>query len=445
MHPGKVRAGSDEILAEINIRIMQVKYIPKLDNNYSPIAGREVAFSVLTPDVPKGKFYVVIAVHGIGERSGGTQEHLENLVLGQKQPDGTRKWPFVTDDMKKAVDQYNLLMIIPTYETNAFFEPSKVNYVFDYVKANYQVHDKFMLTGFSYGGGAVVKYITSSLANASRVAYAIPCAAVNSLADPTIPGKANVPVHAFSNDNDPTVNVSNTKTIITAINASNPTPRALQTIFRTNGHGGNNEAWSLTPPKAPGGQGFTDAAENIYQVFQDIIANGPRQMKGGAVIQPPATPDPVPQPPLDTLKAEFNLTDGQVITTDKFILDASASIGMKDDWQAYGWDIKPIENGSWAAMPSGGMYGGPKKELVNLSNGKYSIGLTVMNKAGQAAKKTVTIEVKISAGPVPKTAIGFDSTTDLITYSDGATERGTANFSGGKWVVKNLAGQIINF
>jgi predicted esterase len=432
----------------------KVEYFPKRTNSWDTKTLRQTAFLAASPDnnAPK-PWKLMVAVHGVGERGPGTTDNLKNLWLGfDYNNDGIREAPgFVTADMKKAINQYGIVLIIPTYETNEFFEPSKINELYEWAQANFSLHPKMLLTGFSYGGGAVFKYISSSLSNAQRVAYAVPCAGVSSLVDASIPGKAGIPVHAFSNDKDPTVNVSNTINQVNNINKSNPDLKAIYTVFRRDGHGSNDEAWSFTPPKAPGGQGFTDAAENIYQVFDDIIKTGkPRQMKSGTITQPlPTEPTPIPEPVPEPagITAEFNLTDGQVINTEVFEMDASASTGAGNSWDSYRWDalpVKPSSNKQYGVGPDGA-YGGPKKKLLNIVDGNYSITLTVKSKDGKTASKTVTVTAKIGASvPAPKTVVSFSSETDLITYSDGSTEKGSAVFSSGKWVLKNSAGQVIN-
>lgn len=422
---------------------MQVKYFPKLNPDYSKIAGQDIAFAVLLPDVLRAKNILEIAIHGVGERSGGTLENLKNLVEGfDYNNDGIREAGFVTPDMKKAVDLFGIIMIIPTYENNTFFEPAKINQLYDYAKSIYSIYDKMALTGFSLGGEAVIKYITSSLANASRVAYAIPCAAPKNIIDAAIPGSVNLPVHCFHNDKDDRVDVSNTLGIVADLNKSNPALKALYTIFRKDGHGGNIEAWSLTPPKAPNGQGFIDAAENIYQVVTDVLATGkPRQMKSGAVIQPTPTPSPV-QPAQVALTADFNMSDGQVITTTTFDMDASNSTGVKPDWDGYKWDVKPVgpAAGKQYGVRADGAYGGPKKKLIDIVDGQYEIVLTVRNSTGSTAQKKVVVTAKIG---VAKTVVAFDSSTDIATYSDGSTEKATAVLKDGKWTIKNSAGQIL--
>lgn len=409
------------------LNAQRVEFYPKRDSTWKVI--RDVAFEVITPDnYGTGKKWpVVFAIHGVGERSSGTIDNLKNLFLGfDYNNDGFREGPaFVTDDMKKAVNLYGIVLVVPTYETTQFFEPAMVNQVYDFVKANYSVVDKMLITGFSYGGGATIKYVSSSTANAARVAYAVPCAATNHMVDASIPGKAGVPVHAFSNDNDNIVNVSNTKTFINAINGTNPALKALMTIFRRDGHGSNVEAWALTPPKAPGGQGFTDAAENIYQVYLDILANGPRQMKAGTVVTPP----PVYVPPTTTSKAIVTYTmNGNVVK-----LDGSQSTGYTTGLDGV-WDLAAAPSGlySWDVFLKGSGYIVADATLTK--PGTYSFRFKLK---GDPEIKTVDINYG-------KTPVGYDSSTGLLTYSDGSTIKATAVYSSGKWTVKTATGEVVN-
>jgi hypothetical protein len=416
---------------------MQVRYLPKLNPDWSSIPGQEVAFAILIPDsyTPSKKYAFGIFIHGVGERSGGTKEQLENLVLGSKQPDGTRKWPLVTDGMKRAVDQYDIIMAIPTYEGNTFFEPNKVNFVYDFVKANYNIYDKMLISGFSLGGGAVFKYVTSSLSNANRVAYAIPCAAVSAIVDATIPGRANVPVHAFSNDSDPTVNVSNTKNQLNAINNSNPAIRALATIFRKDGHGGNNEAWDTTPPKAPGGQGFIDAAEDIYQVMNDIVRNGPRQMRSGTSVtttttRPPSTTTTTTKLPSTTTTTTQALVTAiagsdQTVNISTAFLDGSRSTG----WKSATWEMIQYPEGVspwYPVIQSGGWV---TTRLVLPKEGTYVFELTTYSeesRKGLSAKDSVMVNFTTTGQPPEKIILQkiFIPKTGkyVYVYDDGSTE-----------------------
>lgn len=398
---------------------MKVEYYPKRDDKWNVI--RQVAYMVFTPDNYPGtkKWPWEMAVHGVGEWSAGTIENLKNLADGfDYDGDGQRDDgpPFAIADMKKAVDQYGIVLVVPTYESNTFFEPAQVNYVYDQVKAKYSVVDKMLLTGFSYGGGATMKYISSSAANAARVAYAVPCAATNSMTDASVVTKAGLPVHFFSNDNDDRVNVSNTKTMYNALIAASPTIKPLMTIFRRDGHGSNIEAWSLAPPKAPGGSGFTDAAENIYQAYIDIMANGPRQMKSGTVISPTPT-DP---PPTTTKQAIVSYTQaGNVV-----VLDGQKSTGWTSGLEG-SWSLASAPAGvaSWDVFPKGSNY--IVAGAVLPKTGQYSF----LFKLGTETK---TVDLTYGKAPVK-----FDPVTGMLTYSDGSTEKVTVT------AVKTASGEVI--
>lgn len=422
---------------------MQVKYIPAVDANGSKI--NEFACAILLPDGYPGttKWKWAMFVHGMGELSQGGLANLKNLVEGfDYNNDGIREGGFVTEGMKWAVDAHQLIIVVPTY--SGFFEPEKVDKIYDYMLANYNVQPTFMHTGFSLGGGCVFKYASSSITRAKRVHLAVPCAGTYGLVDAGIAAKNGTVWHAFANDGDNRVPASNTINQIDKINAQNPAVKAVYTIFHrdvpgSDNHGSNTEAWDKVPPKAPGGQGLIDAAETIYQLNDAILASGPRQMKSGTV----PIPSPTPTPPTTVAPtAAFNLTEGQVITTTIFEMDASASTGVGDRWDAYKWDVRAIvapTGKSYGVRPESSAYGGPKKRLIDIVDGQYEIVLTVKDKMGNTASKKVNVTAKIGT----KTISAFDSATDLITYSDGTTEKGIAVLSGGKWTIKNLSGQTI--
>jgi hypothetical protein len=420
---------------------MQVKYIPGIDPSWNKI--NDFACGIMLPEsfllTRTKKYKWGMITHGIGERNAGLLSHLEQLVEKgfDWNNDGKPDSFFISEDMKKAVDLHDTILVVPTYAN--FFEPAMVNKIYDHIVANYNAQLTFFFEGFSLGGQSVFKYISSSETNAKRVHLAIPVAAPYGLSSAAIAAKSGTIIHAFSNDKDDRVDSSNTVKQVTDINNQNPSIRALYTLFRVDGHGADKEAMALTPPKAPGGQGFTDAAETIWQLNDSILSSGPRQMKSGTVTP---TPSPVPIPTPINLTAAFNLSEGQVITTTTFEMDASASIGVKSGYDGYIWDVKPygLVSGKAYGVRPDGAYGGPKKKLIDIVDGQYEIILTVKNSSGQTAQKKVTVTAKLATA---KTITGFDSTTDLITYSDGSTEKGTAVLSGGKWTIKNSAGQII--
>src|SRR5687767_892073 len=130
---------------------MQVRYYPKVDTNWSQIPGQDVGMAIAYPNNydPTKKYPFIMAIHGIGERGAGNLAMLENLIKGfDYNNDGIREGaPFLTTEMQKAIDQYGIVIAVPTYSN--FFEPSLVNWTYDFVKTKYSIVDECLLTGFS--------------------------------------------------------------------------------------------------------------------------------------------------------------------------------------------------------------------------------------------------------------------------------------------------------
>lgn len=412
---------------------MQIKYYPKRDNGYNLIKGMDVGFAVLLPDAYniQRKWPWQLSVHGIGERSGGTEESLRNLVIGvDYNKDGKVDSVYVTPGQREAVDKYGIIIVVPTYESNTFFDPTKTHWVWNYIQQNFAVTPKYWYDGFSYGGGAALAAATD-LVTAPNIAYCTPCAPTNSLNKVNIGliGRHNIPVHVYVNDEDDNgaTNLSVTKSIITAINAVNPPIKAVYTAFDKSGHGSHEEATTITPPKAPGGQGLIDAAENGYQVFLDILANGPRQMKSGAA----PIPEPFPVlPPAPTVVAKPEY----VIDGYKIHLIGDKSTGFTQGYDGK-WEFVsgPATVTSQQVFPGGSTYINADGILPKAGTYKFRFIL----------KGASPIEITVNYGTAEKTLSTFNSATDLITYSDGTTEKGEAIYSSGKWTLKTATGKIL--
>lgn len=256
---------------------------------------RKFGCDVLLPNnYDKTKQYIWwVFIHGVGERSAGTQADLDNLFLGfDYNNDGVREPAFTIPDIKTAVDKYGIIVVIPTYK--GFFEPAKMDLIYDFMLLNFSVTSRFVIDGFSLGGGATEKYFTSNLERAKRCIVAIPCAPTRSGMDWRYVRDANLPVHYFVNDNDDNGNTNMAVTVagVNNINSFNPPVRANYTAFRADGHGGFNRANALNPPAAPGGKGVINVAENVYEWALDVYHNGPRSMKTGSIVTPPVEPPP---------------------------------------------------------------------------------------------------------------------------------------------------------
>lgn len=346
---------------------MKVEYYPQVDSAYKEL--RKFACAVLLPDsynkARSEKYLWFLCVHGIGERSGGQLENLENLVLGFKQPDGSRAYAFVNDDMKRAVDLYGIVLAIPTY--NDFFEPAKVNLIYDFILPAYNVTTRFDIDGFSYGAGAAVKYASSSVVNAKRLITCKPAAPTNNSVNWQFAVDQKLPIHLFVNDQDtngPT-NLSVTKSIVATINSLNPVIPAIYTAFRQSGHGGYNPMMGIASPTAPGGQGVIDVTENIYEHAIDVFKNGPRPMKTGSTVPPPGNL------PIAKLTATVS---GNLGT-----FDASSSTGVRPGWDAYKFNFAPV-TGGWGFEKKSPYSATPVQTIGSLSAGTYNITLTVTGK-----------------------------------------------------------------
>lgn len=413
---------------------MQFKYYPRIDNRngqWIDIPSQTVPLVVGYPNNydPTKVYPVVMTVHGIGERGVGTYTMLENFVKGfDFNGDGSREGaPFITTDMQKAGDDYGFIVICPTYSN--FFEPAQVNWAFDFVRNLYSTVAEMEMIGFSYGGGAVLKYVTSTTANANRVAVAVPCAPTDNTTNDGIVGSSNLPMQIFVNerdDNGPT-NLSVTRSIVNQLNASNPSLKVQYTAFDKNGHGGYNEATTIAPPVAPAGEGVVNISENIYQWYFDVLKSGPRQIKSGTTPTPNPNPDPIPT----TLTAVAGVVvNGTIQVIDEIItesetlnFDGTKSTGYKS--ATWGATKVPTGVSPWANIFTVG--GGWITSTAKFPKaGDYEITLTTKS-ATEEKKDIIKVYYRPTGEPIPvkqllqKVFIPKNNNY-VYVYDDGSTE-----------------------
>lgn len=414
---------------------MKIIYKPKRDSSYNLVKGIDVAMAIILPDAyaEDKKWPWILSVHGIGERSGGTEENLRNLVIGvDYDKDGKVDSVYLTPGLREAVDKYGIHIVVVTYESNTFFNASKAHWVYTYLMQNYSLMPKYWYDGFSYGGGAALDAITNPL-TAPNIALCTPCAPTNSLnaAGLALIGQNKIVVHGFVNDEDdnPPTNLSVTKGIFTAINKANPAILAQFTAFDKFGHGSHEDATTIAPPKAPGGQGVTDASENLFQFFLDIMANGPRKIKTGTAIPTPI-PNPTPTPiPSAKAVVDYKL-DGYIIH-----LNGDGSTGWKSGMDGK-WEFVSGPSGvtKGQVFPGGSTYINADGVLPKAGVYQFQFYLKGVDKP---------ISLTVNYGTAEKTVTSFSSITDLVTYSDGSTERAEATYANGKWSLKTIGGKVI--
>lgn len=374
------------------------------------------------PSLGSRMYKVLVVVHGRGELSPGTIENLKNVVLGFDY-DGSgplpRQFAIMTPEAMANADRTNTILAIVTYPNE--FNPNDFDYVLDLLEQNYQVdRTREFIIGFSLGGGAILRNITSSAPAARRLAGAFAAAPVNWAGNLQYVADAKLQLVGVTYQTDPTVPSSNIKGVIAKLNALNPETPGYLKVYPGKAHGGLNEL--LSGPE-----------------MWDYIEVATTENRVKYPISGPVKPPPVVVPP--TGVAEFNIVAGQVINTDTFVLDGSASTGIG----AFYWDITPDYSkgnpGPWTVKTEGGAMGGPTKKITDLGNGDYTAMLTINGNIKSTLRK-----FSVKLGPVveaPKTVKGFDSDTDLITWSDNSTEKGKVVLSGGKWVLTDSKGKPV--
>jgi dienelactone hydrolase len=349
---------------------------------------------------------VLLLIPGMGDRSQGALENLINVVDGYDY-DGTgpqpRQYAVETEAMQAMAKKYGVTLITVTYPSE--FNPNDVQYALNTVIQNYDVDpERTYIHGFSLGGGAVLRYITSSLVNASGLAGAAAAAPVNWASNIDNVVNAELQFIGSTYETDNTVPSSNVKNFVAAINARNPKYPAYLKVYPGVAHGGFNEM----------------LANEAYWQWMAINSRAKRIPFTGGAVSIPTIPT-IPTMPT-TAKADFNIKEGQIITTSSIELDASASVGVINN--NYYWEVTK-NSAPWVGQKlAGGAGGGPKKLLSNLTDGPYTIRLTIN---GDVKSERRLVEVKLGATPepepTPKVPTVYSIASRLITFDDGSIEK----------------------
>lgn len=376
---------------------MKLIYKPSYTDGYSKIAGQDVAMLIVLPDLYTSsvKWPCMQMTHGMGQRGPGTTAALKTVYEGPYQA--------IPEDWKTAIDKYGIIGVLVNY--NDFFQPTSWDFVYNYMKANYSVVDRWMDKGFSWGGGSLQKDYCSGLSYASKMLCAVPIA-------PTIelnsgwdnPGKAGVSVWFHVNEGDDVVGKAPAVNSAAAINATKPTIPATLTIYKQNGHGGTNEALGLIPPI-----GFT---ENIYEWYLDCLKNGARIPKTGTITQPIP---PIVTPPTTTVQPITSYT----ITGTTARLIGSKSIGYSQGYDGT-WEAVTAPQGITAKQifPNGSSY-------IDATANLPIEGIYVFRFNLKGADPVLVTVQRGTATPVSeKTALSYGN--KLLIFSDGSTEAATA-------------------
>lgn len=365
--------------------------------------------------IPGKKYGVVVLIHGMGERGAGDIPALLNVSDGFDY-DGPgplpRQYAIETPEFEAAIEKYQFIGVTVNYPNE--FNPNDVNYVLDTVEQNFNVDtSREVIIGFSLGGGAVLRYITSSLTNAKRLAFAVAAAPVNWATTTKNVVDAGLQVIGTTYETDPTVSASNVKNFIAAISATNPKPVLI-----------------TYPGKAHGG--FLEIIN--YPAIYEYLLKTSRDNRIQYVVPGATKPEPTPTdpPPSGTVKAVTSYT----ITGNKIALIGRNSIG------AAGYDGAWTLKSAPAGVTSKNVFSQGTSWIdvngVLPAPGTYVFTFTL--KGAQPVDVTVNYG-DVVVPPPAKTPLSFSSIDDRLIYSDGSSEMATAEYVSGKWVVKTSSNQ----
>ncbi|MDW7696032.1 PKD domain-containing protein (plasmid) [Flammeovirgaceae bacterium SG7u.111] len=169
---------------------------------------------------------VMIFLHGLGEKGSditkvathGPPKHIKN----------GNKMTFEVDG-----ETFSFIVISPQLKGNYGNWPTNyVKEVFDHVKNIYRIDEnRIYITGLSLGGGGTWNFAVNYPEEIAAIAAICGTTQGYTAANACKIGSANLPVWAFHGENDGTVSPNASKNWVNSINACNPDPLALLTLY----------------------------------------------------------------------------------------------------------------------------------------------------------------------------------------------------------------------
>jgi dienelactone hydrolase len=357
--------------------------------------------------VPQGydrskKYPSLIVVHGVGELGNGTYADIMNVTFGFDY-DGPgplqRQYAISSDEFKAAIDQYGFIGIVVNYSNE--FNPTDFDAVMNEVEKNFAVDlTREGIIGFSLGGGAILRDITSSLARAKRWVVAVACAPVNWATDLKNVRDANLQLIGITGRTDPRVDPSNIKGVVAALNAMNPATPADLIILPYDGHTGLNEMLARSHPNVP---------QNIYEYIKSVSTDERRPYPTNTSTgQPPV----ITPPPAGNTKAVTSFTLAQ--NTARLIGSKSTGYqsGLDGSWS---FISGPIGATAGKVFPTGSSYIDATATLP--APGTYVFRFNLKGTDSQL----VTVQYG-QAPSVPRAVADVDWAGKKVTFNDGSDE-----------------------
>lgn len=368
-------------------------------------------FAVRPPKnyTPDTRYPVVVLVHGIGERGQGDIAALQNVVDGFDY-DGAgplpRQYAIETPEFEAMIERFQFIGVTVNYPLE--FNPNDFNYVLDTVEQRFSVDTtRECAICFSLGGGAGMRYITSSISNAKRLAFIVLAAPVNWATNTQNVVDAGLQVIGTTCEKDPRVSPTNIKNFISAISATVPKPVLI--VYPGEGH-----------------SGFLEVINNTW-IFEYLLKTS-RENRVQFVAPGATTPVPGPIEPTTMQPVVAYSSTGPA-----FNLDATKSTGYK----YAAWRLTGAPDGVNIYNPYIKGAGYERALFTAPQPGRFELEMILTDAAGKQVKTPFFIEYG-TATPVIKTVQSFDGS--MITYSDNSTEAGRAIYSGGKWEIVAASG-----
>jgi len=190
------------------------------------------------------EYPLMVFLHGAGEigYSGTDPAILDKiLVTGIPELINTKRWH----------PSYPMIVVSPQCPERQW-NTAKIHELIKFITEQYRVNSKrIYITGLSMGAIGTYSYI-QDYGGSSYVAAAVPIAGRGDIYKGS--SFQDIPVWAFHGDADPIVDVSNSISMIAAINDAHPAIRALLTIYPGVGH----DSWSRTYDESGMGQESPD-------------------------------------------------------------------------------------------------------------------------------------------------------------------------------------------
>lgn len=333
---------------------------------------------------PSKSYPLLLFIHGIGEVGTGSDADLNKLYRnGPPNLLYNGKFP---SSFTVGGQTHKFIVISPQFNRSWPNQTVIMNFI-EYLKTKYRIDvSRIYLTGLSMGGGVVWNTAGASTTNAFSFAAIAPiCGASGanrSVAN--VMASQNLPIWAFHNDGDPSVDVRNTIGYVNYFNEYTPkaVPQAKMTIWQSTSHNAWGKAYDPS---------YKENNMNLYEWMLSYKRTG--------------SPNPTPPNQLPVANAGPDQTI--TLPTTSVSIDGT---GSKDPdgnivshaWTQVGGPVSAKFGNAWIS----------KTTISGISQpGTYTFRLTIKDNMGATATDDLVIIVKSGSSPLaPVANAGPDQT-----------------------------------